>query len=55
MLGGNWSNRVTVKENHKLVHTGPYRIVRHPIYSGFCWGCSVRRSSEAGYVVLPAF
>ena len=38
MLGGNWSNRVTVKENHKLVHTGPYRIVRHPIYSGILLG-----------------
>jgi protein-S-isoprenylcysteine O-methyltransferase Ste14 len=38
MLGGNWSNRVTVKENHTLVHAGPYRIVRHPIYSGILFG-----------------
>lgn len=33
-LGANWSARVTVKEGHSLVTSGPYRIVRHPIYSG---------------------
>ncbi|HLJ16073.1 MAG TPA: isoprenylcysteine carboxylmethyltransferase family protein [Bryobacteraceae bacterium] len=34
-LGGNWSGMVTVKENHQLVRSGPYAIVRHPIYTGF--------------------
>jgi protein-S-isoprenylcysteine O-methyltransferase Ste14 len=34
-LGRNWSGRVTLKENHELIRTGPYAIVRHPIYSGF--------------------
>ena len=38
MLGGNWSNSVTVKENHTLILRGPYRIVRHPIYSGILLG-----------------
>ena len=33
-LGGNWSGIVTVKEGHTLVRTGPYRLVRHPIYTG---------------------
>ncbi|HWQ90432.1 MAG TPA: isoprenylcysteine carboxylmethyltransferase family protein, partial [Clostridia bacterium] len=33
-LGDNWSARVTLKENHELVQRGPYRLVRHPIYSG---------------------
>jgi protein-S-isoprenylcysteine O-methyltransferase Ste14 len=33
-LGRNWSGTVTVKEGHTLIRSGPYRIVRHPIYSG---------------------
>ena len=33
-LGRNWSGIVTVKEDHALVRTGPYRVVRHPIYTG---------------------
>ena len=33
-LGRNWSGTVTLKENHELIRTGPYRWVRHPIYTG---------------------
>ncbi|HEX7654138.1 MAG TPA: isoprenylcysteine carboxylmethyltransferase family protein [Verrucomicrobiae bacterium] len=33
-LAGNWSGSVTFKENHELIQTGPYRWVRHPIYTG---------------------
>ena len=33
-LGRNWSATVTVKEDHALVESGPYALVRHPIYSG---------------------
>jgi protein-S-isoprenylcysteine O-methyltransferase Ste14 len=33
-LGRNWSSKVVVKEDHALVRTGPYRRVRHPIYTG---------------------
>ena len=33
-LGGNWSGEVTVKAEHELIRTGPYRVVRHPIYTG---------------------
>jgi len=34
-LGRNWSGLVMgVKERHELVQTGPYAIVRHPIYAG---------------------
>lgn len=33
-LGRNWSAMVTIKEGHELVTSGPYAIVRHPIYTG---------------------
>jgi len=33
-LGRNWSAMVTVKESHQLIKSGPYRLVRHPIYFG---------------------
>jgi protein-S-isoprenylcysteine O-methyltransferase Ste14 len=33
-LGRNWSIGVTSKVQHELIRTGPYRLVRHPIYSG---------------------
>ena len=33
-LGRNWSGIITVKEGHTLVRTGPYQVVRHPIYTG---------------------
>ena len=34
VLGRNWSGTVTLKENHELIVRGPYRVVRHPIYTG---------------------
>lgn len=34
IIGGNWSGAVSVKVGHELIRTGPYRWVRHPIYSG---------------------
>jgi protein-S-isoprenylcysteine O-methyltransferase Ste14 len=33
-LGANWSGVVTLKEGHELIRTGPYRAIRHPIYTG---------------------
>jgi len=33
-IGANWSGTVTLKQDHELVTTGPYAIVRHPIYTG---------------------
>jgi protein-S-isoprenylcysteine O-methyltransferase Ste14 len=33
-LGRNWSSHPTHKEHHELVTSGPYALVRHPIYTG---------------------
>lgn len=33
-LGRLWSGAVTRKEGHHIVDTGPYALVRHPIYTG---------------------
>src|SRR5579864_1542084 len=33
-IGEFWSARVTLKEDHQLIQSGPYARVRHPIYSG---------------------
>jgi len=33
-LGQYWSARVTLKMDHRLIRSGPYTYVRHPIYSG---------------------
>jgi protein-S-isoprenylcysteine O-methyltransferase Ste14 len=33
-LGRLWSSSVTRKADHRIVDTGPYAIVRHPIYTG---------------------
>ena len=37
-LGRNWSSFVTIKEEHQMIQSGPYALVRHPIYSGFLLG-----------------
>lgn len=33
-LGRYWSGVVALKQDHRLIQVGPYRFVRHPLYSG---------------------
>lgn len=40
-LGKFWSNTITQKEDHRVIDTGPYGIVRHPIYTGLIFGMLV--------------
>jgi protein-S-isoprenylcysteine O-methyltransferase Ste14 len=37
-IGRNWGAPMSRKEEPELVTTGPYRLVRHPIYSGILLG-----------------
>ena len=40
-LGRFWSNAITRKEGHQVIDTGPYGLVRHPIYTGLIFGMLV--------------
>jgi protein-S-isoprenylcysteine O-methyltransferase Ste14 len=33
-LGAYWSARVSLKQDHQIIRSGPYSLVRHPIYAG---------------------
>jgi len=48
-LGRLWSGTVTRKADHRVVDSGPYRIVRHPIYSGL----SLAAFATAFYIGRP--
>ena len=37
-LASNWSSAVTIKQGHELITSGPYTLVRHPIYTGILAG-----------------
>jgi protein-S-isoprenylcysteine O-methyltransferase Ste14 len=37
-LGTSWSSAVAIREHHELIRTGPYRLMRHPIYTGMLIG-----------------
>ena len=43
-IGRNWGTPMTQKNEPELVTSGPYRFVRHPIYSGILLGVSQPRS-----------
>jgi protein-S-isoprenylcysteine O-methyltransferase Ste14 len=38
-LGQLWSGEITIKKDHFLVASGPYRIVRHPMYTAILAMC----------------
>ena len=54
-LGSNWSRSVTIKQDHELITTGPYSMVRHPIYTGILigfLGMAIAISQVRGFLVL---
>jgi protein-S-isoprenylcysteine O-methyltransferase Ste14 len=54
-LGSNWSRSVTIKQGHELITTGPYAVVRHPIYTGILTGflgVAIALSQVRGFVAF---
>src|SRR5271154_7555064 len=54
-LGRNWSRSVTIKQGHELITTGPYAVVRHPIYTGILagfLGMAIAISQVRGFIVF---
>jgi protein-S-isoprenylcysteine O-methyltransferase Ste14 len=33
-IGREWSGEVQIKQGHRLIRSGPYAHIRHPIYTG---------------------
>jgi protein-S-isoprenylcysteine O-methyltransferase Ste14 len=55
-LAGNWSSVVTFKQGHELIRRGPYRFVRHPIYTGLltmCLGSAANIGRLRAWLALP--
>lgn len=54
-LGSNWSRSVTLKQDHELITSGPYALVRHPIYTGILAGFLGTAIAEGQLRSLIAF
>jgi protein-S-isoprenylcysteine O-methyltransferase Ste14 len=52
-LGRNWGMPVSRKENPELVTNGPYRYVRHPIYSGIMLAMLGTAIGASAFWVVP--
>lgn len=55
ILGADWSGTVTIKTGHRLVRSGPYAIVRNPIYTGdivIVLGMAVALGAMSGFLGL---
>jgi protein-S-isoprenylcysteine O-methyltransferase Ste14 len=53
-LGANWSSRPALKADHVLVTSGPYRLIRHPIYAGMLLS-ALGTAIDAGIIGLVIF
>jgi protein-S-isoprenylcysteine O-methyltransferase Ste14 len=51
-LGRLWSSAITRKERHRVINTGPYALVRHPIYAGIITAVVATAAIEATLAAL---
>lgn len=57
-IASNWSGDIQFKQDHQLVQQGPYRFVRHPIYTGIllmCLGTAIESGRAAAFAGVAFF
>jgi protein-S-isoprenylcysteine O-methyltransferase Ste14 len=54
-LGRLWSANLTRKEGHRVIDSGPYALVRHPIYTGLIVAASMTFAIRACPAVALGF
>lgn len=57
-LGSYWSGHNVIREDHRLVRSGPYAVVRHPIYAGLVLamlGTAIALGEWRGLLAVPLF
>ncbi|MGH6985338.1 MAG: methyltransferase family protein [Caulobacteraceae bacterium] len=51
-LGSLWSGWVSRKQDHRVIESGPYALVRHPIYSGVILAAAATAGLESRWTSL---
>jgi protein-S-isoprenylcysteine O-methyltransferase Ste14 len=51
-LGRLWSGTITLKQDHHVVDTGPYALVRHPVYTGLILSILATAAAQATFTGL---
>jgi protein-S-isoprenylcysteine O-methyltransferase Ste14 len=57
-LGSNWSGVAVIRQNHELICSGPYALVRHPIYTGLVLavcGTAIAFGEVRQLIAVPLF
>ncbi|HTU32222.1 MAG TPA: isoprenylcysteine carboxylmethyltransferase family protein [Candidatus Acidoferrum sp.] len=54
-IGRYWSGSVSIRTDHRLIRTGPYSRIRHPIYTGILFGLAGTLLADGHYAAIVAF
>lgn len=58
-LKAGWANQIKVYEGHELITSGPYALVRHPLYASLIWtflgGALIYSNALALFMTLAVF
>ena len=54
-IGRFWSGSVAIREDHRLIRSGPYSRIRHPIYTGVLVALAGTTLAVGNYRALLAF